>query len=120
MNISEAAIKTELTPVTLRYYERIGLVSAIKRKNGGVRDYNEADLDWLNFIKCMRSAGLSIESLIEYTTLYNQGDDTVTERKNILIEERVHLEQKYQEIGETLEKLNKKIAMYEDQASTGD
>jgi DNA-binding transcriptional MerR regulator len=113
MNISEVAAKTELTPVTLRYYEKIGLISAIKRKNGGVRDYSEADIEWIDFIKCMRSAGLSIESLIHYTALYNQGSETIAERKDLLMAERAQLEKKYQEIGETLEKLNRKIARYD-------
>ncbi len=115
MNISEAATKVGLTPVTLRYYERIGLIPAVKRKNGGIRDYQEADLQWIEFIKCMKSAGLSIESLIEYTSLYIQGDATSEARKNILIEERESLQKKYQEIGETLATLDKKIDFYDSQ-----
>ncbi len=72
MTISEAA-RTDLTAVTLRYYERVGLFPSIKRKNGGVRDYSEEDIEWIEFIKCMRSAGLSVESLIEYTYLLSTG-----------------------------------------------
>ena len=63
MNISEAAEKSGLTAVTLRYYERIGLIPPVTRGNGGVRLYKESDLGWIDFIKCMRNAGLSIESL---------------------------------------------------------
>lgn len=113
MNISEAAAKVELTPVTLRYYERIGLIPAVKRKNGGIRNYQEEDIRWIEFIKCMKSAGLSIESLVEYTSLYVQGDTTSEVRKDILIEEREVLRKKYQEIGETLAKLDKKIEFYD-------
>ena len=87
MNISEAAEKSGLTAVTLRYYERIGLIPPVTRGNGGVRLYKESALGWIDFIKCMRNAGLSIESLIEYTTLFDQGKDTVVARKEILIEE---------------------------------
>lgn len=64
MNISEAAEKSGLTAVTLRYYERIGLIPPVTRGNGGVRLYKESDLGWIDFIKCMRNAGLSIESLM--------------------------------------------------------
>lgn len=63
MNISEAAEKSGLTAVTLRYYERIGLIPPVTRGNGGVRLYKESDLGWIDFIKCIRNAGLSIESL---------------------------------------------------------
>lgn len=113
MNISEAAKLMEVTPVTLRYYERVGLIPPVTRKNGGVRDFQQEDLNWIEFIKCMRSAGLSVESLIEYTTLYQQGADTWPERKSILTEEKEKLEEKYLEIGNTLKRLEKKIADFD-------
>jgi DNA-binding transcriptional MerR regulator len=65
MNISEAAEKSGLTAVTLRYYERIGLIPPVTRGNGGVRLYKESDLGWIDFIKCMRNAGLSIECVLQ-------------------------------------------------------
>lgn len=117
MNISEAAEKSGLTAVTLRYYERIGLIPPVTRGNGGVRLYKESDLGWIDFIKCMRNAGLSIESLIEYTALFDQGKDTVVARKEILIEEQKKMEERYNELGKTLEKLNKKIEHYEQEHS---
>jgi MerR family transcriptional regulator, aldehyde-responsive regulator len=113
MNISEAARINGVTPATLRYYEREGLIPPVTRKNGGVRDYQQDDLGWIEFVKCMRSAGLSVESLIEYTSLFRDGTDTAEERKNILIRERDLLLLKYKEIGETIERLNGKIKSYE-------
>lgn len=113
MNISEAAEKVGLTPVTLRYYERVGLIPPIKRKNGGVRVYSDDDLQWLDFIKCMRSAGLSVESLIEYTALFQEGEKTKEARKQILLEERKELLEKYQELANNLARLDQKIAYYE-------
>lgn len=113
MNISEAAEKSGLTAVTLRYYERIGLIPPVTRGKGGVRLYTESDLGWIDFIKCMRNAGLSIESLIEYTTLFNKGLETVAARKEILIEEQKKMQERYNELGKTLETLNKKIEHYE-------
>lgn len=113
MNISEAARINGVTPATLRYYEREGLIPPVTRKNGGVRDYQQDDLGWIEFVRCMRSAGLSVESLIEYTSLFREGMDTAEERKNILIRERDLLLLKYKEIGETIERLNGKIKSYE-------
>ncbi|MGM0213089.1 MerR family transcriptional regulator [Enterococcus sp. AZ109] len=113
MNISEAARIMGVTPVTLRYYERVGLIPPVTRKNGGVRDFQREDLNWIEFIKCMRSSGLSVESLIEYTSLYQQGDATLGERKRLLEEERKQLAAKYEEIGATLKRLDSKIEDYE-------
>ena len=113
MNISEAAKITGLTAATLRYYESKGLIPPVNRKNGGVRDYQQDDIGWIDFIKCMRSAGMSVESLIEYTALFRNGKQSNEARKNILIRERDHLLAKQKEINETIEKLNHKIQSFE-------
>lgn len=113
MNISEAAKITGLTAATLRYYESEGLIPPVTRKNGGVRDYQQDDLGWIDFIKCMRSAGMSVDSLIEYTTLFRNGTQSDEARKNILIRERDQLLAKQKEISETIERLNGKIKSFE-------
>lgn len=113
--ISEVAKIVSLTPVTLRYYERVGLLPQIKRTSNGVRDYSEEDIQWIDFIKCMRSAGLSVESLIEYNDLYQQGERTKEARKQLLIEERENLRQRFEELKETLSRLDGKIQRYEQQ-----
>ena len=113
MNISEAAKITGLTAATLRYYESEGLIQPVTRKNGGVRDYQQDDLGWIDFIKCMRSAGMSVDSLIEYTTLFRNGTQSDEARKNILIRERDQLLAKQKEISETIERLNGKIKSFE-------
>jgi len=66
MKIAEVSERYDLSSDTLRYYERIGLIQPVNRNGGGIRDYNELDLRRVEFIKCMRSAGLPIETLIEY------------------------------------------------------
>ncbi|WP_045508275.1 MerR family transcriptional regulator [Bacillus amyloliquefaciens] len=115
MKIAQAAKQVELSTATLRYYESIGLIPPVKRNESGIRDYDENDVNWIQFIKCMRSAGLSIEALIEYTALFTEGaDHTIEPRKNILINERKRLTEKQREIDETINRLNKKIEDYED------
>jgi DNA-binding transcriptional MerR regulator len=114
MTISEVAKIVSLTPVTLRYYERVGLLKPIKRNNNGVRDYTEEDIQWIDFIKCMRSAGLSVESLIEYNQLYQQGEETKEARKQLLLEERENLRQRFNELQNSLARLDSKIRYYEE------
>ncbi|MEM1506190.1 MerR family transcriptional regulator [Domibacillus sp. 8LH] len=113
MNITQVAKLFNLTAATLRYYERIGLIPPVNRKENGVRDYNEDDIKRIEFAKCMRNAGLSIESLIEYTSLFTEGDKTLKARKNILVEERQRLAAKLLEIEETVKRLDKKIEHYD-------
>lgn len=112
MTIAEVSKRFELSADTLRYYERIGLIPTINRKSG-IRNYSEEDCRWIEFIKCMRSAGLPIEVLIEYVTLFQQGDITTEARKELLIEQRKHLIEKMEDMQKTLERLNYKIERYE-------
>ena len=113
MRISEISEQCGLSPDTLRYYERIGLLPPVNRNNGGIRDYGELDLRRVSFIKCMRSAGLPIEVLIEYFELVQQGDKTIAARKEILIEQREQLSARMNEMQDTLDLLNYKIEVYE-------
>ena len=113
MTIAEVSKKYDISADTLRYYERIGLIPKVHRNKSGIRDYTEEDCGWVEFVKCMRRAGLQIEAIIEYVELYFQGDSTVEARKNILIEQRDRLACKIEEMQGTLERLNKKIERYE-------
>ncbi|HYF83578.1 MAG TPA: MerR family transcriptional regulator [Clostridia bacterium] len=113
MTIAEVSKKFGLSQDTLRYYERIGLVPSIGRSKSGIRDYSEEDCRWIEFIKCMRNAGLPIEVLIEYVTLFQKGDETIAARKELLTEQRKLLAEKMDEMKKTLERLDYKIESYE-------
>jgi DNA-binding transcriptional MerR regulator len=119
MTIAEASEKYEITVDTLRYYERIGLIPRVRRNPSGVRDYSEEDCRWVEFIKCMRRAGLPIEVLIEYVALFHRGDETVAARKELLIEQRVELVKRMEDMKATLERLDYKIALYEQPCENG-
>jgi DNA-binding transcriptional MerR regulator len=120
MNISEVAARYQLTPATLRYYEQQGLIPPIARTKAGNRTYSNEDVNWIEFIKCMRDSGLSIESLAEYTKLYQKGDETLEARQAILIVEYKKLLEKQQQINETVFKLGNKIKIYEAKIKTGE
>lgn len=113
MTIAEVSGRLDITQDTLRYYERIGLIRGIKRNQSGIRDYTEEDCQWIEFIKCMRSAGLPIEVLIEYVGLSAQGDATIEARKALLTEQRNQLVARMEEMHRTLERLDHKIEVYE-------
>lgn len=113
MRIAEVSEKFGLSVDTLRYYERVGLIPPVNRNAGGIRDYNELDLRRVDFIKCMRGAGLPVEVLIEYVALVQQGDKTIDARKDILIEQRDLVAARLEEMQKTLELLNHKIEVYE-------
>jgi DNA-binding transcriptional MerR regulator len=113
MKIQEVSEKYSLSTDTLRYYERAGLIPPVTRTLSGIRDYSELDMRRVEFIKCMRSAGLPIEVLIDYVTLVQKGDSTIEARKDILKEQREQLIARMAEMQKTLDILNHKIEVYE-------
>lgn len=112
MTIKEVSKKYDISEDTLRYYERIGLLPKVPRKKSGIRDFDDNSCKWIEFIKCMRSAGMRIESLIEYMNLFQEGKETVTARKNLLLGQREILEEKRKDITKTIERLDYKISLY--------
>ena len=64
MTIKEVSEKYEISQDTLRYYERVGMIPPVTRTASGIRDYQESDLGWVELAKCMRSAGLPVEAMI--------------------------------------------------------
>jgi len=113
MKIAEVSEHYGLSSDTLRYYERIGLIPPVNRNGGGIRDYSELDIKRVEFVKCMRSAGLPVEVLIEYIGLVQKGDQTIEARKEILMEQRELLVARMEQMQKTLDILNHKIEVYE-------
>lgn len=116
MNIKQAAEMFNLTVDTLRYYERVGIIPPVSRNSSGYRDYKTKDLNWVYLVKNLRNAGLSIESLIEFSTLAQLRDKQNVEdaQKHILKEQLVELDKKLGEMQQTRELLVYKIETYED------
>ena len=113
MKIAEVSEQFGMSVDTLRYYERVGLIPPVNRNESGIRDYNELDLRRVDFIKCMRSAGLPVEVLIEYVALVQRGDSTIEARKEILKEQRALLATRMEEMKKTLDILDHKLEVYE-------
>ena len=113
MTIAQASQRYGLSADTLRYYERIGLIPPVPRDKSGRRDYGEESCQWIELMKCMRAAGVQIEALIEYVSLFRQGDETSNARRAILIEQRGQLAERITQMQQTLERLDRKIAHYE-------
>ena len=119
LTIKEVSKKYGIPAETLRYYERIGIIPPVTRTAGGIRDYGEEDLSWVENAKCMRAAGLPIEALIEYRKLYGEGDTTFQARLDLLREQRDLLLAQKKQLEETLHRLDYKISRYEAAVRTG-
>lgn len=114
MNIKKVSELSGVSADTIRYYERIGLIPPVKRSDNGIRDFDEEDLRWIVFSRQMRNAGLSIESLVEYLTLFQEGNETVPARKEIIADQIAELKGKASELNTAIERLEFKLDNYDE------
>lgn len=118
MTIHEVSEKYGISPDTLRYYEKVGLIPPVTRSSGK-RDYSQEDLRWVQLAICMRASGLSIEALARYLRLFRQGDETISARLELLLSQKALLEEKREKIDTALAWLETKIERYRDAEKTG-
>lgn len=113
MNIKEASKLTDLTPNTIRYYERIGVIPAIPRDKNGNRVFNDLEIQWLELSRDLRHAGVHVEMIIDYVQLVAQGDRKIPARINLLKEAKIEIEDSIATLTTTLEHLQYKIDHYD-------
>ena len=119
MTIKEVCRQYEISPDTLRYYERVGAIPEVNRTSGGIRDYTDEDIKWVKNAICLRDAGVSVEAIAEYVKLFKQGDETIKARLELLLETREQVMAARKKYDDALERLNFKIERYEKAVETG-
>ena len=119
MTIKEVSEHFGISQDTLRYYERVKMIPKETRTSGGIRDYQEEDLKWVELALCMRSAGLPIEVMIEYLDLYQKGDETIPARLELLSNQMEVLQEQKKQLEATMNRLAYKISKYEEAMKTG-
>lgn len=112
MEIKEIVKITKLKAHTLRYYESLGLIKSIERNSSGNRVYSEKDIIWIEFLKRLKNTGMKIREMLKYSELRNQGDKTISERKNMLIAHSKFISAEIEKLTETQKYINEKIEIY--------
>lgn len=117
MRISDFAAHSGLSPDTIRYYERIGLLPRTARDRGGRRDYGADDLAWASFLRKLQAMDMPIRDRLEYSRLRAKGSTTMRARREILEAHRAALAARRAELGELIATLDAKITRYLDMES---
>ncbi|WP_323703467.1 MerR family transcriptional regulator [Mammaliicoccus sp. Dog046] len=115
MNVNEASKSSGLSAHTIRYYDKEGLFPFIARDEHGYRNFNEEDMYWLEFIKCMRDTHMPLSKLREIATLFNQGTSTIEERRQIFLDHKQDLLEQKRLIENGLIKLEEKFKILDNE-----
>ncbi len=111
--MKEIISKTGLSSDTLRYYEKDGILSDIHRLPNGHRQYSRDDLEWLKFVLCLRSTGMSLKKIRKYKELMEKGSSTVKERRELLLCQKERLLKEMHTLQNALSAINYKITYYD-------
>jgi DNA-binding transcriptional MerR regulator len=114
MNISQFSEMTSLSAYTLRYYEKLGLLTNISRNSSGHRSYSRDDLTWVAFITRLKETGMPLEQILEYARLRAQGESTYEQRRILLRQHRDALKTRIDRELEHLRMLDLKIDFYQE------
>lgn len=118
--IKEVAAHTGINAHTLRYYDKEGLLTFVKRDHHGIRQFTEDDFEPLYTIVCLKKSGMPIKMIKDFMDLYNRGDETITARKNMFEAQREVIKKKIAELEETLAIIDYKCWYFNEAEKYGD
>jgi DNA-binding transcriptional MerR regulator len=114
LTIQQVAAATGLSVHTLRYYEKMGLITSIQRDENRYRWYSLEDITWIEFLNRLKATGMTIKKMIEIAELRRQGDSTLTARRVLLEEHYKAVQQHMIELQNNLNLLADKIVTYKE------
>lgn len=112
--ISQVSKMTKLTPYTLRYYDREGLLPFVSRNKAGVRVFTEHAVEMLGLICCLKSTGMPIKQIRAFIDWYVMGDSTLEKRRDMFLAHRRQIIDNIEELQRNLTKIEEKLRCYND------
>jgi len=113
LTIRACAEATGVTPDTLRYYEKIGLLPRVPRERNGHRRFGDDEVRWITFLRRLHATGMPIRHMQQYARLLRRGDGTMAERRALLERHRREVRDRLMALEENLRMIEKKIAHYD-------
>ena len=111
--IRQVAQRTGIPASTLRFYETRGLLRRVRRDAHGVRAYSDADLDRLGTITFLKNTGMGIGEMARFMALYEQGDATLAERRELVRAQQRALAERIRAMREYTRHIDEKLEYYD-------
>lgn len=117
--IGEVASKLNIPTSTLRYYDREGLLTNVKRSSGGIRIFSDVEISTLNIVECLKATGMQIKDIKQFLDWCSEGDKTIEKRRAMYYERRVVVEKQMEELQNTLDVIQFKCWYYDTALEAG-
>ena len=111
--VKQLADKMEISEHTLRYYTDMGLLPCGRDKNNR-RVFDQESVNWVEGIKCLRSCGMSIEAIKEYSDLCmeKETEERLRARESIFLQQQKVAHQRLAQAQATADYIDKKVEHY--------
>lgn len=110
---------TGIPATTLRYYDKEGLLPYLERRASGYRVFNDADLSMLQVVDCLKSAGMPIKEIKQFSAWVLEGDASLQKRRDMFFERKKVVEEQITALQRILDVINHKCAYYEAAVEAG-
>ncbi|MDO5538591.1 MAG: MerR family transcriptional regulator [Eubacteriales bacterium] len=117
--ICEVARRLNLSPHTIRFYGKEGLLNFVERDQNGNRIFKESDFERLFIIASLKRVGMSIKQIREFTLLCDKGDATIAQRLKIITDQKADVEEQITELQDAPDVLKYKTWLYETALEAG-
>lgn len=110
--IQQVSKMTHIPATTLRYYDKEGLLPFLERRESGYRAFSDVDLAMLQVLQCLKSTGMSISEMKQFSQWVQEGDNSLKERYDMFIRRKERVEKQIAELQKSLEIINHKCDYY--------
>lgn len=117
--IAQAAERCGLTPHTMRYYDKEGLLPFVDRSPAGIRLFKESDFEWLGTISCLKDTGMPIKKIREFIDACMRGDATIEWRLEFIRTHKADVERQMEELQRHMKTIDHKLWYYESAREAG-
>ncbi len=112
-SISEVAKKLDITAYTIRYYDKMGLLTKMERDESGKRCFSKEDIDRLAVIKCLKLTGMTVADIKKFIMLYSVETDTLERKREMITLQKKMLEEKVEFLNQCIEQSDFKLWFYD-------
>ena len=117
--VSEISKKINISPHTLRFYSKEGLLPFVERSEGGIRMFKDTDFEWLFIIECLKRTGMPLKDIKTFIDLAMEGDSTIDQRLELFKKQQEHVEEQIKSLQQELNVLKYKRWYYETAKEAG-
>lgn len=111
--IKQVSEMTKIPATTLRYYDKEGLLPFLERKESGYRVFHDGDLSMLQILECLKSTGMSIQEMKQFSKWLQEGDASLQQRYDMFLGRKKAVESQMEELQKMLDILEHKCMYYE-------